>query len=432
MRGSKWMVFLAKQSTVPERARLVVKKSTFIVVFVLTLVCHSLPAASSEEIDQGSFLFTSQGRVGIAHAERSTVRYLDLNRPNQRTWQPGPILPQGRQCVLLSMEERKDGPGRPFDKFYAQTITHLWLCDLERASVQEIERDNSMSHFVTPQLLLADGRLLVQVVRDGTGQLFSMNLDGSDPRVVTRADEGLPYGLSLSPNGKRIAFHLAGPEGYQVWTANPDGSGRTRVAGNPGHLYFGTNWSPDGAWITYVDCHFLDDPGHDWGDVCVGRPDGSEHRVLSQDQAMWFGATYGDLQTRGGGSNVPCWSRDGQVLFPRRTPGAKVPWEYQADRPDTDHFNRDFKPDLARGGTEICCIGPQDNSLTVLIPGEAGCWDFRASESPDGRWIVFCRAYVGKPPAIWVCERGGRNPRLVTEGVDKLGADHPRWLGAPE
>src|SRR2546430_13052829 len=45
------------------------------------------------------------------------------------------------------------------------------------------------------------------------------------------------------------------------------------------------------------------------------------------------------------------WTRDGGLLFPRRLPDSKVPWEFQSRRPDTDHFNREFKPELARGGT---------------------------------------------------------------------------------
>ena len=43
----------------------------------------------------------------------------------------------------------------------------------------------------------------------------------------------------------------------------------------------------------------------------------------------------------------------GWLLFPRRLPNSRVPWEYQAQRPDTDHFNREYRPELASGGTEI-------------------------------------------------------------------------------
>jgi Tol biopolymer transport system component len=193
-------------------------------------------------------------------------------------------------------------------------------------------------------------------------------------------------------------------------------------------LYFGTSWSPDGSWILYQDCHFKQDPGHDWSDLCVGRPDGSENRVLTRDQSHWFGATYGNRQHRGGGSNLPSWTRDGQILFSRKLPGSRVAWEYQAQRPDRDHFNREFKLELARGGTEICRLEPRSGKVLRLTQSDPTVWDFRPAESPDGRQIVFCRAKTGESPGIWVAEADGRNGRVVTTGTDGLGADHPRWM----
>jgi TolB protein len=197
-------------------------------------------------------------------------------------------------------------------------------------------------------------------------------------------------------------------------------------------LYFGTSWSPDGESILFVDCRYHDDPGHDWADVCLGNADGSKHRVLTSGQAMWFAATYGDPKTRGGGSNLPAWTLDGKILFPRREPRSKVAWEYQPQRPDTDHFNRDYKPELARGGTEICLLDPRDGSIKPLTHNEPGTWDFRAVESPEGKWIAFCRAAVGEAPALWVMKRDGSEARQLTRGWHDLGADHPRWLGAAE
>ena len=281
---------------------------------------------------------------------------------------------------------------------------------------------------MTPALLLANDRILVQVVRNKVGQIFNVRLDGSDAREFTHAGEGLPYGLSLSPDGQRVSFHLASPQGYQVWTSDTDGKNRVRIAAQPGHLHFGTSWSPDGRRILYVDCHYGEDPGHDWADVCVGRADGSEHRVLTSGQSMWFAATYGGPTTRGGGSNVPAWTRDGSILFPRRLPGSKVPWEYQPHRPDVDHFNRDYKPELVRGGSEICKLNLRDGRVAVLTHNDPPVWDFRASESPDGKFVAFCRARTGEPPAIWVMDADGKNPRVITRGLDDRGADHPRWF----
>lgn len=394
----------------------------------------NLPQARGEKPENSptaKLLFNSQGKSGLVHADGTGLRYFDFDKPGQATWQPGPMFPDGRRLLFLSMEPRRDGPGRPFEEYYTQTPTHIWIHDLSRGSLEEICTQDRLAPFVTPALLLNEKRILVQVVRKQVGQIYSVRLDGSDPREFTKGGEGLPYGLSLSHDGQRVAFHLASPQGYQVWTSDLDGSNRIQVAAKPDHLYFGTSWSPDGRWILYVDCLPKSDPGHDWADVCVGRADGREQRVLTSGQAMWFAATYGDPQTRGGGSNVPAWTRDGGILFPRRLPGSKVPWEYQPQRPDLDHFNRDFKPELARGGTEICRLDPVSGQVTVLSHSNPPVWDFRACESADGRWIAFCRATTGGTPTIWVMEADGKNPRPITQGLDNRGADHPRWLPQP-
>jgi TolB protein len=373
--------------------------------------------------------FTSRGKTAQIKADGSGLIYFQFDKPGQATWQPGPIFPDGRRVIFLSMEPRRDGPGKPFEEYYTQTPTHLWIHDLDSGSLEEICDRERLAPFETPALLLGDERILVQVVRKNVGQIYSMRLDGSDAREFTKAGEGLPYGLSLSPDGKRVAYHLASPAGYQVWTSDPDGSKRVKVAAQPNHLYFGTNWSPDGQWVVYVDCHYTEDYGHDWADVCVGRADGSEHRVLTSGQSMWFAATYGDPKTRGGGSNVPSWTRDGCILFPRRLPGSKVPWEYRTGKPDLDHFNRDFKPELAKGGTEICKLDPRDGRVTVLTHNDPPAWDFRACESADGKYVAFCRARTGEAPSLWVMDSDGKNQRRLTGGIDDLGADHPRWLG---
>src|SRR5882672_223618 len=366
---------------------------------------------SADRLPQRLF-FTSTGKTCLIREDGSGLETLEFDVPNQVTWQPGPFLSDGRRVIFLSMEARRDGPGRPFDEYYTQTPTHLWIYDLEKDSLTEIATRERLAVFYTPALLLSDKRLLVQVVRNKAGQIFSMNLDGTEAREFTRAGEGLPYGLSQSPDGRRVAFHLASPRGYEIWTCDADGANRQRIIGHPDHLYFGTSWSPDGQWVLYQDCHFKSDPGHDWSDICVGRPDGSGHRVLTSGQAQWFGATYGNPQNRGGGSNMPAWTLDGNILFWRKLPGSKVAWEFQAQRPDTDHFNRDFKPQLARGGAEICRLNPLDGSVTRLTQSEPSVWDFRASESSDGKQIVFCRAKTGGSPAIWVMNFDGRNPHL--------------------
>lgn len=378
--------------------------------------------------DGRRFFFTSQGMTGLASVKAGEPRWLEFKVPGQASWQPGPFFADGHRVIFLSMEPRRDGPGKPFDEYYTQTPTHIWVHDLQTLSLDEICQRERIAPFETPALLLGNDRILVQVVKDRVGRIVNMRLDGTDARDFTRAGEGLPYGLSLSPDGRRVAYHLASPQGYQVWTSDLDGDNRVRIAAGAEHLYFGTSWSPDGQWILYVDCHYKTDPGHDWADVCISKADGSVQRVLTTGQAMWFAATYGDEKSHGGGSNLPAWTPDGKILFPRRSPGAVVPWQYNVNTADTDHFNRALQPDLARGGVAICRLDPSDGSMSLLTPERPGVWDFRASASADGKQIVFCRAITAGTPAIWVMDADGQNARQITRGRDSLGADHPRWL----
>lgn len=376
-------------------------------------------------------MFTSAGKTCLIRADGSDLRTLHFGVPGQATWQPGAFFSDGRRILLLSMEPRRDGPGKPFEEFYTQTPTHLWIHDLDSGGLEEIATRDRLAVFYTPQLLLNDRHLLVQVVHNRVGQVFHMALDGSGAREFTRAGEGLPYGFSLRPDGQRVSFHLAGPRGYAIWTANPDGSDRSLVAEHPDQLFFGPAWSPDGSLLAFQGCRYREDPGHDWADLWIAADHGSEPRQLTRSQDLWFGATYGNPSNRGGGSNIPSWTADGGILVSRRLPGSRVPWEYQADRPDTDHFNRDWKPDLARGGTEICRIDPHDASIRQLTASQPPVWDFRGVESPDGAWVAFCRAATGEAPSLWVRESATGREHPLTRGLDDRGADHPRWLPVP-
>ena len=40
--------------------------------------------------------------------------YIDFDVPLQETWQPCAFFPDGQRVLFLSMEARRDGPGRPF------------------------------------------------------------------------------------------------------------------------------------------------------------------------------------------------------------------------------------------------------------------------------------------------------------------------------
>ncbi len=371
-------------------------------------------------------LFNSRGRLGVINIDGGDERYLTFDVPNQVSWGWGPLFADGRRMILSSYEEGKAWEGH--------VQTHLWIYDLEEDRlIEEIAVKNKPAPFMgCSNILPGEERIITNPIIDGKQRVWIMNLDGSDPQEVTHEDEGFTYCIQVSPDNRRLAFHTTGlPDqpGYSIFTTDLDGGNRIEIASHPDHLYFGPMWSPDSAWLIYQDCMFKTDPGHDWADLCLGKSDGSIHRVIIEGQRHWFGTSYGSLETRGSGSNMAQWSPDGQtVTYTRSEPGSRTAWPYQADRPDTDHFNRDYYPDDARGGTAICLLSPFTGAVTDLISYEPRIWNFRATWSPDGDRMAFCRAVVGEPSGLWVVNADGSDARLLTTGYQNKGADHPMWV----
>ncbi len=371
-------------------------------------------------------LFNSRGRLGVINIDGGDERYLTFDVPNQVSWGWGPLFADGRRMILSSYEEGKVWEGH--------VQMHLWIYDLEEDRlIEEIAVKNKPAPFMgCSNILPGEERIITNPVIEGKQRVWIMNLDGSDPQEVTRKGEGFTYCVQVSPDSRRLAFHTTGlPDqpGYSIFTTDLDGGNRIEIASHPDHLYFGPMWSPDGAWLIYQDCMCKTDPGHDWADLCLGKSDGSIHRVIIEGQRHWFGTSYGSPETRGSGSNMAQWSPDGQtVTYTRSEPGSRTAWPYQADRPDTDHFNREYYPEDAWGGTVICLLKPFTGDTTVLIPYEPRVWNFRATWSPGGDKMAFCRATVGEPSGLWVVNADGSDARLLTEGYQNKGADHPVWV----
>jgi len=366
-------------------------------------------------------LFCSCGKIGMVHADGGPVEYLELNVPGQVSWGVGPVFSDGARIILMSVEGARTWEGN--------VRSHLWIYDLERGELTEIATKCRLATYMGACALLpGEERLVVNPLIDGEQRIAIIDLDGGNVVEVTRKGEGFSYGVTLSPDATRLAFHATGEFNYRIFVTELDGSNRTLVAGHPDHLYFGPTWSPDGQWLLYLDCHDKTDPGHDWADLCIGRPDGSEHRVVTHGQHHWFGTSYGSPETRGGGSNVPKWAPGRPVCtYTRALPGSRTAWPYNTSRPDTDHFNRDYLPDEARGGTQICILDPFTGAATPLTEPGPKVWDFRTEWSPGGNRIAFCRAEVGGPAELWVMGADGANPRFLTRGYNDLGADHPTW-----
>src|SRR4030095_7017322 len=98
--------------------------------------CRQVARPRDTSKSHGSrFFFVSQGKTAGMNADGTGLRYFDFEVENQVTWQPGPFFSDGRRVLFLSMEARRDGPGRPFEEYYTQTPTHLWTYALDRETL---------------------------------------------------------------------------------------------------------------------------------------------------------------------------------------------------------------------------------------------------------------------------------------------------------
>jgi Tol biopolymer transport system component len=205
----------------------------------------------------------------------------------------------------------------------------IWVVDADGSNPTQLTDDGAVPAWSPDGTTIAFARsdpgtvVGYDGVQAGGYSIYLMNTDGTDVRRLTPAGNG-DYSPAWSPDGSKIAF-LRGGAGLQVMNADgtdvqqligpdvellsapawsPDGTsiavaingvkdgtqggialvatdGSNTVTFVPGTRAdwpdYVTNpaWSPDGAWIAYVDGY----PGT----ITVVRPDGSEPHTLSVD-----------------------------------------------------------------------------------------------------------------------------------------------------
>ncbi len=387
--------------------------------------------------------FSSGPRIGFidvdldvdVNADGSGEGWLEFDVPGQVRWSLGPSFEAGQRLILTSHEDVTVA-----NVVSGKVTVHNWIYDLVTGGLEEILAQERLAPFQYCSAILPSGRIAVNAMLDGEERIFTTDLDGRNAQALTAAGEGFCYGVRLSPDSEQLAFHVTGgkfekdarqgwfrPGPYCINTLRVDGMQRILVAGEPGRLYFGPDWSPDGEWLVYLDCHCEVDPAHFWADLCVNRADGSDHRVVTSGQSHWFGTAFGTCECRGGGSNLARWTPDGKyVTYTRVAPGSHPDCEYHPELPD--HCENVYRPELARGGSQICLLDPFSGEVMEVTHYQELSWDFRPACSPDGKQILFTRARVGQSSELWVSEMDGKKQRLLSRGWDGYGADFGRWI----
>jgi Tol biopolymer transport system component len=127
-------------------------------------------------------------------------------------------------------------------------------------------------------------------------EIYVMDADGGGQRPVTRTlhsiDDAWP---SWAPDGKRLVFARETPRDSAIYTVNVDGTGLRRLTRDKQALDTQPNWSPDGKQIVYESDLFMLP-----GQIFVMRADGTDRRQLTDPTV--------------GASSRPSWSSDGKRI----------------------------------------------------------------------------------------------------------------------
>lgn len=260
---------------------------------------------------------------------------------------------------------------------------------------------------------------------------ISHSLDGENAKELWET-EAYPYSIHLNPQKDKLAYHLAGydkdfnPYGhYAINIMELDGT-RHLVCSETGHLFFGPAWSPDGQWLTFVDCLPEQDRSHHFCDIVICKPDGSGFRRLTEGTSCLFATAFGLEGYRMGGSNFPIWTKDSKVICSPMLPNSHPDCHY--DPTQRNHEELIYDPSMGRGGCGLSIIDPQSGKAEAITEAVEGSWDFRPRLSPDNKWLLYTHSEFGKAGEVRLRNMEDGTTRVITNGINGKGADHSTFV----
>jgi serine/threonine protein kinase len=250
----------------------------------------------------------------------------------------------------------------------------------------------------------------------GKASIYSVPPAGGEPRKIIEGGRNPNW----SWDGARLVFE----RGYDVWTANRDGSDQRRIDNvQPTDFLLADRmpaFSPDGSLIAI----FQNDKGP-MGDYWVIPVSGGEARRLTFDHI--FGG-------------APAWTPDGQfIIFPSRRAGSMTLWKVPATGGPPESVlmsaGEDTEPEISRDGRKL--IYTNTRSTHTLMLTDAATLESRElresrvdmvdpSFSPDGGRIVFFGSNEEGDIHIYTVGADGKNLTQLTRGKKERNI-HPHW-----
>jgi len=126
----------------------------------------------------------------------------------------------------------------------------IWIYDLQRDTLTRLTSKSDYRPVWTP-----DGKYVVY--SNAQGMSWTRADGGGKPDPLTQSKD-TQFPTSFSPDGKRLAFHQDGPQGFDIWTVSIEHDRDELKAGTP-ELFLQTpfverdaSFSSDGRWLAYA------------------------------------------------------------------------------------------------------------------------------------------------------------------------------------
>jgi len=347
----------------------------------------ALPTRFDNQVTARACLVRSDGSERRALAEEL------ITGPNIWTQFAG-WSPDGEKAIVLSgWESPENGAWEEEHKTFRMTEgwkLDIYLSDIRSGAFSNLTAVERVSDYNSGLVYVPgeSGDLMFTALIDGVSHPFLMKHDGTNKRDMSQGKDGFIYGVSASPDGKRVAYH----KDYQIVVADADGTKLRHIeTGNP--FNFVPQWSPDGAWLLFVsgehyDCHPF-----------IVRPDGTGLRKLAE-RGGYDGVTtvYDVFDFHGGSSDVPVWNARGEGIYFTAKVGESVELM------------------TATLGGEV----------TQLSHSRPGVTHYHPKPSPDGEWLAFGSTRGGNRQ-IYVMPAGGGEARAITRVPRGFGAMWAYW-----
>ena len=256
--------------------------------------------------------------------------------------------------------------------------------------------------------------------------LFSLSIAGADmaisiPVQLTHAQNLDP---SPSPDGKRLVFisSISGRE--QLFTMDIDGSNPVQITRDDGD-HEDPAWSPDGAKIAFVlitkDRHSIAVMGTAGSnlEVLTPREQNTIHPNWSSDSKQVIYCTNDDLEPpKKNTAQINAVELATKKITPFITGGINT---YGSWSPDMKHIA--FRKITDSGNSEVFVADGDGSNQRNLTDNPF--FDGWPTWSPDGKKIAFASNRRGHGYQIFVMDADGANPHLLSNTEGRGTA--PRW-----